>query len=110
GYKTAAAMREEIERTRAGTSRPFGVNVFMPSRDVVDAAALAAYAERLGPEAERLGVALGAPGDRTDDWDAKIDDLLADPPAIVSFTFGCPEETLIRDFQRRGVVVIVTVT
>ncbi|GLW64416.1 oxidoreductase [Actinomadura rubrobrunea] len=110
GYKSAAAMREEIDRLRAATSRPFGVNVFMPSRDTVDPAALAAYAERLAPEAERLGVTPGEPGDRTDDWDAKIDDLLADPPPIVSFTFGCPDEELIRAFQRRGAVVIVTVT
>ncbi|WP_344959050.1 nitronate monooxygenase [Actinomadura miaoliensis] len=110
GYKTAAAMRDEIERTRAATSRPFGVNVFMPSRDAVDRAAFDAYAERLAPEAERLGVGLGTPGDRADDWDAKIEDLLADPPAIVSFTFGCPDEALIREFRRRGVVVIVTVT
>ncbi|MFG1998529.1 NAD(P)H-dependent flavin oxidoreductase [Spirillospora sp. NPDC048911] len=110
GYKPAARMREEIERTRKATSRPFGMNLFMPSHDRVDEAAVAAYRERLVPEAERLGVELGAAGDRSDDWDAKIADLLADPPAIVGFTFGCPDPEVLAAFREKGVITIVTVT
>ncbi|MFP3966879.1 nitronate monooxygenase [Actinomadura fulvescens] len=110
GYKPAARMREEIEETRRATSRPFGMNLFMPSHDRVDEAAVAAYRERLGPEAERLGVELGAPGDRSDDWEAKIADLVADPPAIVGFTFGCPEPGVLAAFHEKGTVTVVTVT
>ncbi|URM98028.1 nitronate monooxygenase [Actinomadura madurae] len=32
------------------------------------------------------------------------------PPAFVSFTFGCPSPDVVRAFQDRGTVVIVTVT
>ncbi|TDD84432.1 nitronate monooxygenase [Actinomadura rubrisoli] len=110
GYKTAAAMREDIDATRRLTSRPFGMNVFMPSLDEVDAPAVAAYRDRLAPEAERLGVAPGTPAARDDDYDAKIADLLDDPPAFVSFTFGRPAPEVVRAFQGRGTVVIVTVT
>lgn len=56
GYRTADAMRADIDRTRALTSRPFGVNVFMPSHDDVDAAAVAAYRDALAPEARRLEI------------------------------------------------------
>ncbi|MFF5263968.1 nitronate monooxygenase [Actinomadura viridis] len=111
GYRTAAAMRADITETRALTSRPFGVNVFMPAVDPVDEAAVAAYRERLGPEARRLGVEPGTPpADRSDGWDAKIADLLADPPAVVSFTFGCPDADTVRAFRDRGAFVVVTVT
>lgn len=110
GYKTAAATRAEIERTRELTDEPFGVNLFMPSRDEIDDAAVAAYRDRLLPEAERLGVEPGTPRARDDDWDAKVADLLADPPAYVSFTFGFPSDDVVRAFQRRGAVVIATVT
>ncbi|WP_030170266.1 nitronate monooxygenase [Spirillospora albida] len=110
GYRTASAMRDEIDRTRALTSRPFGVNVFMPAAGEVDHAAVAAYRERLRPEAARLGVEAGVPGARDDDYDAKIKALLDDPPAFVGFTFGCPDAEVIRALQSRGAKVIVTVT
>ncbi|GAA2158106.1 nitronate monooxygenase [Actinomadura napierensis] len=110
GYKTAGAMRADIDRTRALTSRPFGVNLFMPSLDEIDPVAVSAYRDLLAPEAERLGVEPGTPSARDDAYDAKIADLLSDPPAFVSFTFGCPGTDVIRAFQERGTVVVVTVT
>ncbi|MVZ99201.1 nitronate monooxygenase [Actinomadura sp. LD22] len=110
GYKTADAVRADIDRTRALTSRPFGVNVFMPSHDAVDPAAVAAYRELLAPEALRLGVDPGTPAARDDAYDAKIAALLDGPPAVVSFTFGCPDDAVVRAFQERGTAVVVTVT
>ncbi|GAA0958527.1 nitronate monooxygenase [Actinocorallia libanotica] len=110
GYKTAARMRDEIARTRELTSRPFGVNVFMPTADEADQAELDAYAEALGGEARRLGVAVGTPRGGDDDFTAKVENLLADPPAVVGFTFGCPETGLIEAFRRKGAAVVVTVT
>ncbi|WP_141579985.1 nitronate monooxygenase [Actinomadura sp. WMMA1423] len=110
GYRTPEAMRADIAATRKLTSRPFGMNVFMPSLDVVDPAAVAAYRDRLAPEAARLGVEPGTPGARDDAYDAKIADLVSDPPAFVSFTFGCPAPDVVRALKDRGATVIVTVT
>ncbi|TMQ99167.1 nitronate monooxygenase [Actinomadura soli] len=110
GYKNIEAMRADIAATRELTSRPFGMNVFMPSLDEIDPAAVAVYRDRLLPEAERLGVSPGMPSARDDAYEAKVAALLSDPPGFVSFTFGCPSADVIGDFQRRGTVVIVTVT
>ncbi|MEW2353719.1 nitronate monooxygenase [Spirillospora sp. NPDC029432] len=111
GYKTADAMRADIAATRALTSRPFGVNVFMPATGTADEAAVAAYRERLVPEGERLGTEPGRPAaDRTDAYAAKIECLVADPPAVVGFTFGCPDAETVRALRDRGACVIVTVT
>ncbi|MEU4533502.1 nitronate monooxygenase [Streptosporangium sp. NPDC023825] len=110
GYKTAEQMRQEIKQTRELTSRPFGMNVFMPTADDADQDEIDAYARVIEGEAQRLGATLGVPRGGDDDFTAKVEDLLADPPAVVSFTFGCPEDELIQAFRRKGSTVVVTVT
>jgi len=110
GYKTADALRAEIAEIRALTSTPFGVNIFVPQHVPVDGDALQRYRERLTPEAERLGVALGDPVWDDDQWGAKISFLLEDPVPVVSFTFGCPDADVIAALRRRGSLTVVTVT
>src|SRR5262252_8060783 len=60
GYKTAAALRAEMDAVRAGTGAPFGVNVFVPGTPAADRAALTRYLAELEPDAAALGVELGA--------------------------------------------------
>jgi nitronate monooxygenase len=110
GYRSAEAMADDIAQTRALTPRPFGVNVFSPPAGPADRAIVEAYAARLAPEAERAGAQLGAPLHNDDDHAAKLERLLADPVAVVSFTFGCPAAGVVRDLQRAGSEVWVTVT
>lgn len=54
--------------------------------------------------------AAGAPDWADDGWDAKLATLLAAPPAVVSFTFGCPEPGVIAALRAAGSQVWVTVT
>jgi nitronate monooxygenase len=105
GYKTPAAMAAEIAAVRSGTSAPFGVNVFVPGLPCVDRKALDRY----------LGALRGAGplGDGTwddDRFDGKVTALLAGPPPVVSFTFGCPPAEVIKALQDAGSLVAVTVT
>jgi nitronate monooxygenase len=109
GYQTAAAMLAEMNAVQAGSGGVFGVNVFVPGPPT-DRAALEGYLAELGPDAAALGVAPGRPEWTDDDWDAKLAALLARPPAVVSFTFGCPEPGVIAALQAAGSVVWVTVT
>ena len=110
GYRTVADTAAQIDAVRALSSAPFGVNVFVPRRDPVDAAALAAYLERLGREAERLGVAVGEPRDEDDDWEAKIALLQATAVPVVSFTFAPPPPEAVAALRAAGSEVWVTVT
>jgi nitronate monooxygenase len=103
GYKTPAAMAAEIAAVRAATAEPFGVNVFVPGRPYPDAGTLAGYLDSLGP-------ALGAASWDDDGFDGKVAALLADPPAVTSFTFGCPAPDVVRAMQDAGSAVVVTVT
>src|SRR3954470_12953359 len=111
GYRTPEALAEAIARTRELTDRPFGVNVFAPTGAPADPDAVRRYADALRPLADAAGATLREPrfdadpsrppsggpaagrGEpRFDDgaFGAKLDRLLAEPPAVVSFTFGCP--------------------
>jgi len=103
GYKTPEGMAAEIAAVRAATAEPFGVNVFVPGTPYPDAGTLARYLDSLGP---------GRGDARWDDdgFDGKIAALLTDPPAVTSFTFGCPATEVIRALQEAGSAVIVTVT
>jgi nitronate monooxygenase len=110
GYKTAAEMQAEIAAVRSATSAAFGMNVFVPGEAAPDPEALAAYVGTLEKEAAALGVTLGAPRWDDDDYGAKLDVLLAAPPPLVSFTFGCPPSDVVRTLQAAGSLVAVTVT
>ncbi|MGE7604126.1 nitronate monooxygenase [Peribacillus sp. NPDC097675] len=110
GYKTSDEMRSEIEETQRLTDRPFGVNVFVPSKEVVDEAILSAYREKIQKEAESVGVSVGQAIIDDDDWGSKITTLKELSVAIVSFTFGCPESRIIKELQDAGSLVAISVT
>src|SRR3954447_24831011 len=85
GYKTPDDLQANLQKARALTDGPLGVNVFSPAAGPADPETVQRYVERLAPEAEAAGVALGDPR-HDDDWYAeKLDILAASPPAAVSF-------------------------
>jgi nitronate monooxygenase len=90
------------------TAGPIGVNLFVPGREaapepVTEYAAVAATAAEAGVE---LGTA------RSDDdaWEPKLALLLDDPPAALSFTFGCPDSSVVSAIHAAGSEAWVTVT
>ena len=109
GYKSAQAMRGDIEAVAGATDSPFGVNVFVPGGPAADRAALARYVDDLAVEGRRLGTDIGEPVWNDDDWAAKIADLSARPVPVVSFTFGCPDADVVARLRDAGSMVLVTV-
>ena len=110
GYKRADAFAEEIRAVRAATDRAFGVNLFVPGIEPADPESLREYLRRLAPEAERQGVDLGEPRFEDDDWAAKLDVVCAEHPAVASFTFGCPDASIVDRLHEADVAAWVTVT
>ncbi|MGH7921974.1 MAG: nitronate monooxygenase [Candidatus Dormibacteraceae bacterium] len=106
GYRTAAALRDEMREVRRRSDRPFGVNVFVPGHPTADPEGLADYLARLTAE----GLSLGEARWDDDGWDAKLDLLRSEAPAVVSFTFGCPDRATTGRLQAVGSEVWVTVT
>src|SRR5690242_9207465 len=110
GYRSATDLREEIAVVRAGTGSPFGVNLFAPPSEPAAAETVAAYARRLAPLAEEAGVELGEPRFDDDDFEEKVGLLAEDPPAVASFTFGCPSVELVERLHAAGAEIWVTIT
>jgi len=110
GYKTAATLREEISAVEALVPGTFGVNVFMPGEPAADGTELRRYVDSLADDAAVLGVPAGEASWDDDDWMAKVEDLLARPVPVVSFTFGCPEPPVVSALRGAGSGVWVTVT
>ena len=108
GYLAPDALREKLAATRALTDAPLGLNLFVPStpseRGPVDA-----YAQRLRPEADRLGVALGDARWEDDGYAAKLDVAIVGGVALVSFTFGCPAAADVARLRAAGIAVAITV-
>ncbi len=108
GYLSASDAASRLASTRALTSGPFGVNVFVPGTPYADRAALDRFRDRL--LADPLVPA--EPGEaRYDDdaFDAKVALLVAEPVAVVSFTFGLPPSSAVSALHEVGSEVWVTV-
>ena len=110
GYKTAVEVQREIEQVRMRTQRPFGVNLFFPTKLPVDETAVTDYIEGLAGEAERYGVPCGEPLWSDDEWEGKLELVARERPAVVSFTFGCPASAIVAQLRRHGIAVWCTVT
>ncbi|HEY2770673.1 MAG TPA: nitronate monooxygenase [Solirubrobacteraceae bacterium] len=108
GYLAAADLEQRIAALRELTAKPFGVNVFAPGDGPSEREAYAGYVERLGDWDTEIE--LGEPRYSDDGWEAKLELLRAAPPAVVSFTFGCPEPPVIESLRAAGAEVWVTVT
>jgi nitronate monooxygenase len=110
GYRTTAAVAEQIGAVRTATDRPFGVNIFAPPEEPAAPATVAAYADAIGADADRYGVTLGAPRFDDDDHAAKLELVIGARVPIVSFTFGCPRPEVVSALHGADIAVWVTVT
>jgi nitronate monooxygenase len=109
GYLTAAALSDRIAQARALTSAPLGVNLFVPGSPAPHGA-VADYAAALAATASQAGVELGEPKFDDDEWTAKLAQLTAEPLPVISFTFGCPEQSVIDAVHAAGSEAWITVT
>jgi nitronate monooxygenase len=110
GYLSGEELKVRIDRTLALSNGLIGVNVFVPGAGPTEPAAYARYLERLRRFADEQRVEVGEPRYSDDEWDGKVELLLQERPPVVSFTFGCPNRSLVERFRGVGSEVWVTVT
>lgn len=123
GYLTAPQLAAAIAEVWDASSRPFGVNLFVPAQATTYAAgaggiagadradAVAAYRDALLADAADVGVEPGEarPGD-DDDWERKLDLVVRERVPVVSFTFGLPSTAVLGELRRAGIETVATVT
>lgn len=100
GYRSVEDLRGEMRAVGDGVR--FGVNLFVPGPEA-RTEVYAEYVKRLGREA-------GEPRWSDDSWEEKLELLVREPVAVVSFTFGCPGSEEIGRLREAGSEGWVTVT
>ena len=111
GYKSVDALSQQVAEVRAA-SEIFGVNLFAPNPVPVQHHAFVDYKKALTQVASRFGLDLSdvEPREDDDDWDSKVELLVANPVPVVSFTFGLPSADVVQRLQKAGTQVFQTVT
>lgn len=113
GYQAPEELAADVLAVRELTARPFGVNLFVLEqldRTVLEPQ-VAAYRDSLAGDAERFDAPLPQPSwYGTDHLEDKLALLVAEPVAVVSFTFGCPDPVAVARLQEVGSTVLVTAT
>lgn len=110
---TSAALRQELEAMRGLTERPFNLNFFSHMPPQPDMARDTAWREALAPYYAELGVdpASIARGPGRLPFNEEAAALVeAFRPAVVSFHFGLPDETLLERVRRSGAKVLSSAT
>lgn len=109
-YKPVPAILAEMAEVRRQSDNAFGVNLFVPGPPARDTAGIASYLDTLRADVAMVGARLGDATWDDDGFEAKIEALLADPPPILSFTFGCPPPEIIAAAKSAGSIVALSVT
>lgn len=111
GYD-AARIEQTAADIRARTSRPFALNLWLPSDEATASEAeFASYVGALRPFFDELGLEPPArPDSYLPSFDEQIEAALAASPAALSFVFGVPPEHVVGAARARGIVVVGTAT
>lgn len=112
GY-SADRISDTIAALRSATSRPFAVNVWLPTGDEITPGDLdlRPAIEAVGPLFDELGLAHPEPPiEFLPDIDSQLTAVLDAAPAALSVVFGVPTERLVAAAHSRGVRLIGTAT
>ncbi|PIF92930.1 nitronate monooxygenase [Acidovorax sp. 62] len=110
GMRSPTAMAEAAAAVRQLTDRPFGMNLFVQATPTPDAATVQAALQRLAPLYAELGLTPEVPAQWCEDFGAQLDALVAQRPAVASFTFGILTAAQVARLQAVGSLVVGTAT
>ncbi|MEK6425150.1 MAG: nitronate monooxygenase [Burkholderia gladioli] len=105
------ALRQQVATIRAGTAKPFAVNLFVLDTPAPDAEAVQRALAQLQPFRDALGLAPAqAPARFAEDFRAQLDALIALKVPVASFTFGLLDAASVERLHAAGSYVIGTAT
>jgi len=111
-YMSPAQIAQTAAGVRARTSRPFGINLFVPtSAPERDPALLDAAMARLAPYHAELGIAPPTPpAPRAFSFEEQLQAVLESDASVFSFTFGVLEASAMERVKQRGMFIVGTAT
>jgi len=110
-YAKPEEIAATIRRMRALTQRPFNINLFAGGCQTDHAIDPRPMLEIVGAAHARLGLPPPVlPPSPADPFDAQLEAVLAERPAVFSFTFGMPSPAQIGALKARDIAVVGTAT
>ncbi|MGM7671542.1 NAD(P)H-dependent flavin oxidoreductase [Microbacterium sp. A93] len=111
GYD-GARIRSTVTALREATSRPFALNIWLPTGDeVVPGAQHTVFAQALEPFYEAVGVEIPSRPERyLPSLEEQLDAIWDAAPAALSVVYGVPAAEVIEEAHRRGILVSGTAT
>lgn len=105
-------IRSTVASLREATSRPFAVNIWLPTGDEVEPNPQhTVFAQALQPFYDAVGLEMPARPERyMPPLDEQLDAIWESAPPVLSTVFGIPSGDLIEEAHRRGIRVVATAT
>ena len=105
-------IRSTVASLREATSRPFAVNIWLPTGDeVAPNPQHTVFAQALQPFYDAVGLEAPARPERyVPSLDEQLDAIWESAPPVLSTVFGVPSGDLIEQAHRRGIRVVATAT
>lgn len=105
-------IRSTVASLREATSRPFAVNIWLPTGDEVEPNLQhTVFAQALQPFYDAVGLEVPARPERyVPPLDEQLDAIWESAPPVLSTVFGIPSGELIEQAHRRGIRVVGTAT
>jgi nitronate monooxygenase len=105
-------IRSTVASLREATSRPFAVNIWLPTGDeVAPNPQHTVFAQALQPFYDAVGLEVPARPERyVPPLDEQLDAIWESAPPVLSTVFGIPSGDLIEQAHRRGIRVVATAT
>jgi len=113
GYMTANELKQQIRDIKNETKKPFGVNVFVPAMTNSESAAedyarhlLQPYYDTFQIDASTIEIANNTLFEKN--YEQQIQVIMDEMVPVVSFTFGIPSQSIIKQFKNLGITTIGT--
>ena len=116
GYMNAEQMRNQIREVKQLTSKPFGINLFVPAVFNASANTIKASNQLLNPVRKELGLPPKEYMDMTsyqeliEVFHEQIQVVIEENIPVCSFTFGIPSHEVMEKLKRENVILIGTAT
>ncbi|MEK5036705.1 NAD(P)H-dependent flavin oxidoreductase [Sporosarcina sp. FSL K6-3457] len=110
GYLSAEETRKFIREVKERTDKPFAVNLFVPEQVEMQQLYLREAYEALQPVGKQLGMPFWKTPLSESQFDGQVQVVVEEGVKICSFTFGLPDEKIVRLLKDNDVYLIGTAT
>lgn len=111
GYMTPDQLRDQIREVKQLTSRPFGVNLFIPEEPHVSSEELETAYRLLQLFRDELHLKSEIPSlTNSSNFEDQINVVLEEKVPVCSFTFGVPRKEVVTELKQHHITVLGTAT